>query len=435
MSEYKTEIIKIKDLLLKDNLVIPEYQRPYKWTTKNVNQLIDDILFFNDKEAYRLGTVVLHKDGETLNIVDGQQRTISLYLIYLALGDVSKKVVEFENKKVQINWKFSNQISQYNIQNNYQAIKQRINEFDEKTINFLFEKCEVVVITLSVLTEAFQFFDSQNARGKELEPHDLLKAYHLRKMSNAPEKEKAEIVHAWEEIDTAELSSLFSNYLFRIRNWSKGRSARYFTKKEIDIFKGIDLHEETIYSYAKIYAIANYYVDDHNIQYHRQIDKHKMDYPFGFDQPIINGKRFFEMVGYYQDRLENLKNLCENEIIKLIDTYDSKSRTGDRYVRNLFDCALLFYIDKFGEVEIDKAIEKLFIWAYTLRLRQHSVQIASLDNYAFEETKLFSVIREATNHKEIVNMSLGFVEEVKATNIDELKKEFEGLGYVKQSAK
>lgn len=39
-----------------------------------------------------------------------------------------------------------------------------------------------------------------------------------------------------------------------------------------------------------IYAIANYYVDDHNIQYHRQIDKHKMDYPFGFDQPIINGK-------------------------------------------------------------------------------------------------------------------------------------------------
>ena len=127
MSEYKTEIIKIKDLLLKDNLAIPEYQRPYKWTTKNVNQLIDDILFFNDKEAYRLGTVVLHKedDKEVLNIVDGQQRTISLYLIYLALGDASKKVVEVENK-----------ITVYSIENG--IVK------DIKYLNSIFELEEIL---------------------------------------------------------------------------------------------------------------------------------------------------------------------------------------------------------------------------------------------------------------------------------------------------
>jgi uncharacterized protein with ParB-like and HNH nuclease domain len=123
MGEEKAKIIKVKDLLSKENLKIPEYQRAYKWTTKNINQLIDDILHFNDKEAYRLGTVVLHKDKDEkqhdrLNIVDGQQRTISLYLIYLALDEKQKKEIKFE-----INWQFSNQISQYNIQNNYQAIK------------------------------------------------------------------------------------------------------------------------------------------------------------------------------------------------------------------------------------------------------------------------------------------------------------------------
>ena len=136
------------------------------------------------------------------------------------------------------------------------------------------------------------------------------------------------------------------------------------------------------------------------------------------------------MVGYYQERIKYLETLKENEIIKLIVTYDSKSRTGDIYVRNLFDCGLMFYIDKFGEIELDNVIEKVFIWAYTLRLKQHSVQIASLDNYALE-TKFFNILRESTNHKEIVNMQLEFVEEIKATNIDELKKEFGELGYVK----
>jgi hypothetical protein len=431
----ESKIIKVKDLLNTVNLNIPEYQRPYKWDSHNINQLIDDILFFHDKETYRFGTVVLYKDknnNDKLDIVDGQQRTISLLLIYFALKYEKKQIPFIENLP---NWIFSNQISQYNVQNNFQTIKRRINEFDKKTINFLFEKCEVVVITLSDLTEAFQFFDSQNARGKDLEPHDLLKAFHLREMNDVDEKEKSNIIHAWEDIEANKLSDLFSNYLFRIRNWSKGRSARYFTKKEIDVFKGLNLSIKEQYNYAKLYAIANYYVDDHNVQYHRQIDKHKMDYPFGLDQSIINGKRFFEMVGYYQEKLKDLDSLNNNEIIKLINfEYPSRWRTGDKYVRSLFNCALMFYIDKFGEIEIDKAIEKLFIWAYTLRLRQHSVQIASLDNYAIE-TKLFNTIREATNHKEIINMYLEFVEEVKATNIDELINKFGELKYANKPTK
>lgn len=425
------EIIKIKDLLAKEKLTIPEYQRPYKWNSYNINQLIDDILLFNEKEAYRLGTIVLHKDKDILNIVDGQQRTISLLLIYYTLQEEKKQIPSIENLP---NWQFSNQISQYNIQNNYQAIKRRINEFDEKTIFFLFHKCEVVVIALEGLTEAFQFFDSQNARGKDLEPHDLLKAYHLREMSKIDEKEKSNIVHDWEDIESNELSNLFSNYLFRIRNWSKGRSARSFTKKEVDIFKGLNLNKNERYSYSKMYTIVNHYVDNYNVQCHRQIDKYQPHFPFQLDQAIINGKRFFEMVGYYQKRLKNLETLKENGIIQLINSYDSKSRTGDRYVRNLFDCALMFYIDKFGDVELDKAIEKLFIWTYTLRLRQHSVQVASLDNYAIE-TKLFSTIREAIHHKEIINKQLGFVEQVNATKVDKLKEKFGELNYANKSTK
>ena len=69
---------------------------------------------------------------------------------------------------------------------------QLVGENQAKDIcNFLLENCSVSVITMPQerLSEAFQLFDSQNNRGKSLEPHDLLKAYHLRN-DNIPKDEK-----------------------------------------------------------------------------------------------------------------------------------------------------------------------------------------------------------------------------------------------------
>lgn len=48
--ENKLLIKDIKDSEI-PNLKIPDYQRPYKWKIKNVNQLIDDILFHKDKQG------------------------------------------------------------------------------------------------------------------------------------------------------------------------------------------------------------------------------------------------------------------------------------------------------------------------------------------------------------------------------------------------
>ncbi|WP_258180124.1 DUF262 domain-containing protein [Photobacterium leiognathi] len=51
--------------LLGELLIIPEYQRPYKWQPKHVNQLIDDIIHHRTKPCYRLGTVMFHKHSDT----------------------------------------------------------------------------------------------------------------------------------------------------------------------------------------------------------------------------------------------------------------------------------------------------------------------------------------------------------------------------------
>ncbi|MCL7690074.1 hypothetical protein M8363_26695, partial [Klebsiella quasivariicola] len=69
-------------------------------------------------------------------------------------------------------------------------------------------------------------------------------------------------------------------------------------------------------------------------------------------------------------------------------------RTGDRYVRAMFDCALIFYIDKFGSQGLSLAIEKCFIWAYRCRIRQQVVQLATMDNYVLEHN-LIRAIRDA----------------------------------------
>ena len=329
--------------------------------------------------------------------------------------------------------KCSNINSIKNIKLNYLELVKRVSEieFDEKVVYFLLNMCEVVYIELNDITEAFQFFDSQNARGKDLAPHDLLKAYHLREMRDLTEDEKTQLIQEWEHLDEeGNLSTLFDDYLFRIRNWSRGKSARYFTKNDIDIFKGISINSETkeLYPYALLYQMANIFVEDYNQHSSRMVDFNTIAYPFSLDLPILNGKRFFEMILHYHKRVKSIKEK-ENNIIKLLNTYRGKCRTGDRYTKLLFECALIYYIDKFGEKELDKVIKKFFIWAYKLRLELQAVRLSSMDNRALE-SNVFKTIKDANTHSEIVNLHVSDLEEINyKNNLQEIIDKFTDLGY------
>jgi hypothetical protein len=260
----------------------------------------------------------------------------------------------------------------------------------------------LVEVVLNDISEAFQFFDSQNSRGKDLEPHDLLKAFHLREMNNfSTEEERKKTVEKWENLDTAKLSKLFSQYLFRIRNWSNGHSARYFSKNEVDVFKGVSPDIEENYPFAAMLRITHFYVEEYNRSYHRNIDKKEMIFPFQIDETIINGKRFFEMIEHYQVMVDNIKSQEMSKkypLLNTIKTYDGNFRTGDKYIRNLFNCGLIYYIDKFGEKDLTKAIDKIFVWAYSLRLKLQAVGLDSVDNFALNQghsqVQLFKKIKD-----------------------------------------
>lgn len=72
----KKYIYTIEELLLLENLNIPNYQRPYKWTQKNILDLLQDIdsAIINSKKynefKYRIGTIIIHEHDGKKDIVD-----------------------------------------------------------------------------------------------------------------------------------------------------------------------------------------------------------------------------------------------------------------------------------------------------------------------------------------------------------------------------
>ena len=119
---------------------------------------------------YRIGTIILHRTGDVLHVVDGQQRLISLTLISKYLDD------NFDNAILQTT--FYDKTTQKHIHNNYIHIREWFSLRDKETKDAfrqaLNEVLEVVVIQVGKESEAFQLFDSQNTRGRALDPHDDL---------------------------------------------------------------------------------------------------------------------------------------------------------------------------------------------------------------------------------------------------------------------
>ena len=65
---------------------VPLYQRAFAWTDKEINQLIEDIYYIEEKENYYLGSLIVSRKEKNTNIfelIDGQQRLTALTLIFI----------------------------------------------------------------------------------------------------------------------------------------------------------------------------------------------------------------------------------------------------------------------------------------------------------------------------------------------------------------
>lgn len=293
MTSSLAEIAKIKDIV-SENFIIPEYQRPYKWSVDSTLQLFNDLYsaYKNNLEEYRIGSIILHSENGKLNIVDGQQRLTTISILLYCFNEDEKSDF-FPSLMTEKN--LFNNLSSKAIKNNYQILNKKCNSLidDDKKYfyDYILNKCTIVKIVTDNIQEAFQFFDSQNSRGKPLAPHDLLKAYHLREMKNENEKEKKEIIDTWENTNQKELKNLFEMNLFPLVNYYKKQSALYYSVKDINIFKGI--LNSNVYDYSIYLKSANLYIEQLNSQGVDELFCNKKINQFQLTQPIIAGKRFF----------------------------------------------------------------------------------------------------------------------------------------------
>lgn len=379
------------------NLIIPDYQRPYKWTAKNISQLLDDIeeAFTHNKEIFRVGTIILHEEtneekGHIYNIVDGQQRLISFSLLLRCFNSTT---TYFLDNKV-----CGNEYNLLNIKNNYLTLHRRLSrysdELKEKLKKYVLNNCQFIVVITNNISEAFQFFDSQNARGKKLYPHDLLKAYHLREMNSLNVEETVNIVKSWEDLDQTELAKLFNEYLYRLKEWIKGNVSYELNEKNLDLFKGITAKDN--YPYAQFYKGAFSYLDAMNKSPFGFVVGLQEVNPFQLNSPIIAGKPFFEYAGHYYQILADIKNndkydgyfINDNEIVKTLDAHFSQG-TGNRIVRMMFDVAILLFVDRFcpqvpskSDLEyLEQFVIYAFVWAYSLRAQYINIGRKVAENY------------------------------------------------------
>lgn len=407
----------ISEVLQNKNLRIPEYQRPYKWERRHIRNLFYDIreAIEDNKSEYRIGSIILHnKNVDNIDIVDGQQRLISIALFLYCIDKDNLP----EGAKNLLNGNFVG-ISQIHAKENFEEWRFLCSLISKEDINIIINyiknHCKVSVIDMpsESLFEAFQLFDSQNNRGKALEPHDLLKAYHLRAIegtNESPTERTVESIKKWEEfVDNKELSlrDLFDKHLFRIRRWVNGDTGLYrkrygselkFTERFIEDFKGVSI-QITSYPYLKLYE---------------ELHKNNISFPSSICMPIINGDAFFDFIEFSYDLFKNSfynKSIVDDFLSEeLRDLVNSKKNKYSRNV-NLYVNLLAVFIDRFGADKLDREIcEKVFVWAYYPRVTSKSIYDSTLANYAASGTfkrkkcqKLFQDLSVSSSPREFVS--------------------------------
>jgi hypothetical protein len=423
LQQFRAYVKSIEEILT-TNLQIPAYQRPYTWTVKNVDQLISDIQHFRSSGHYRLGTFILNPapssepahhsntEEQVLDIVDGQQRYLTFGLIILALSNrtdelesILAKSLKSRMREIRIPTRNDGQ-SEKNLQENYAHLQQIILGWTSQELSdfteFFLKECSVVVLEVYDLDAAFQLFDSQNTRGKALYPTDLLKAYHLREFRQTAASREAilETVRRWDAIDPEEIEHLFAAVLFPIKRWSTYLPVPVngFTSEHVDLFKGIR-EGKTQYRWAQTTLMAKATVDryrEDNETLRRYGVVNEFEFPFQILQPILDGEMFFRMVEHYigearkagvtrvptkQSKSRDFQPAQElSDLLTLLDNIPAG--TGNRYIRELFDCLLMAYLDRFGWHETRQAATRLAKYAFMLRIELDRVNKQSINNHA-----------------------------------------------------
>ena len=205
-NNYNSILVTLKELVdgSKDKALeadikfnIPIYQRLYVWKEEQVKKLLEDtynayiISKENPENDYYLGGVIVVKNGDRYDLIDGQQRFTTLWLIAQQLQENLKPFLEdrmhfsIRNRANEFFKKTEKIEDEKNIDDELKsitaAIKTISNHFstikDKKAFSkYLYEKLKLVFTVVPQDVDLNKLFETINSGGVQLQHHELLKA-------------------------------------------------------------------------------------------------------------------------------------------------------------------------------------------------------------------------------------------------------------------
>ena len=394
----------------KYQLTIPNYQRAYVWDKERVKILLEDLDEYLDMKSnenkpntYLLGSLILYKnDKDEFEVVDGQQRLVSLALILLCLKKLTNESVTIDFLKDST---FTHSESKKHIKENYDFIvswfetrPDKLNKFKKK----LKDTIEFICILAPTLDDAFIFFDSVNAKGMRLEAYDLIKAFHLRALETqncedlikfyAKDFEsfakKSDNDDDDKDDENRPIKVLLNDILAPARIWLRDRGKlANATHKVIT-----NPQEHYIYDeFCKEFSAT------------LQTKPQRSTNSLGILQNFIGGADFFEFLAHFNRLYE-----------KLLQTefYDKKiasiDETGFAYNRLIYIMAMLIYFDKFPNGNADYMLRLIARAIFSLRVAESRIGEATIKKYA-KEQKILSLTYHTSTEQELESELLKFI--------------------------
>lgn len=325
MKEIKSEKIKVKEVFEKW-YTVPSYQRHYVWEEDNINSLLDDIkdnYTTKDDEEYFLGSYIIQSKNDNNDLLDGQQRITTLFLLFAYLRDFGTADNNLRQRfqsyiyqeedpmsgikaRTRLTYEIRGNVQRFinnviipvnGIKTHWQEIEERsldskenitiqhmckallcfksfFNNNDIKIVNFVrFINTNMVMIYISAdtLEDAFRMFSIMNDRGLKLSNADILKSSNLEVIQNKTEIDY--YARQWEDLQS-NLGNDFDRFLSHVRTLyvkTKAKSGllEEFNKNIFDngkLNRGKDFFE-AIFRYYLIYNTVIQLDNNDNIEY------------------------------------------------------------------------------------------------------------------------------------------------------------------------
>ena len=316
------------------NFYIKSYQRGYRWREEEVTMLLNDI-YYSETKTYWLQPIVVKKENDKYELIDGQQRLTTMFLIYQYIHEKSnhflnpaKFTIDYETRKQtkefltnmnleegEKNIDFWHLTQAYKAIDNWFSSKEQyvITKFNE----FLNEKVKVIWYEVDSSVNSIELFTRLNIGKIPLTNAELVKAMFLCKDNNKnmTYKMQQEIALQWDNIE----KSLHNDRLwfFLTNNFAENYQTRIDLILDL-ISRKTPENKEKYYTFFKI--------DEMKKENKIQDIWDKIQQTFLILNDWFNDHEFYHKIGY----------LIASEYMSLLEIYEmSENQTKKAFLEKI----------------------------------------------------------------------------------------------------